>query len=325
MNSRSIFNVINLNTDQSISAQKQLYAKLDVIADLSHQVNNLRLWTNNLGLAYLRQMIKTLRQTHQQPWLTFLGSGDFHHYSLALLETLPQDQPITLVLIDNHPDWFYGNPTFHCGNWVSGVLDLPWVESIILVGQDSNDLQGHHFWNAPWMQLCSGRLKLYPYRRAQSFIPMKWPKMVSGVKTSARNPLGVTLSYTTVNSFGEERFFDDLASKLAGQRIYLSIDKDSLKMDAAITDWEQGCLSLTGLVYGIGRLRESCQIVGADVCGESAPQALTGLAKKIDAGRFKKSKLSTATINDINEKTNLEILAAFSNAPVQKENLLCPA
>src|SRR4051812_2558794 len=37
------------------------------------------------------------------PALSFIGSGDFHHVSLALLRRLRE--PFNLLILDNHPDW----------------------------------------------------------------------------------------------------------------------------------------------------------------------------------------------------------------------------
>lgn len=322
--SKQAFKIINLNTDQSIPAQSRLYENMDVVEDMGHQSRNLRLWADNLGLAYLRQRIHYLRQKHTEPWLTFLGSGDFHHFTLALLESLPKDEPVTLILVDNHPDWFCEHPVFHCGNWISGVLALPEIESVILVGQDSTDLRGYHFWNAPLPDLCSGRLRLYPYRRAGSFIPLKWPNSVKGVSASTKNLFGTHINYTTIASMGEEQFFEKLAGELAGQHVYLSIDKDCLQQNAAITDWEQGCLSLSGLLCGIRHLREHCTIVGADICGERAQQELVGFAKRLDARRLRHNKSIMAEINGLNEKTNLELLQTFIPLVMPEAGQLCP-
>jgi hypothetical protein len=112
---------------------------------------------------------------------------------------------------------------------------------------------------------------------------------------------------------GENNFFEALALELAGQSIYLSIDKDCLLSDAAITNWGQGQLSLSGLISGIGSLLECCKIVGADICGEASPQPLKGFAKRLDAGRLLSQEDLLHEAHVINQKTNLALLAAFSN------------
>jgi hypothetical protein len=124
--------IVNLNTDSSVSQQPQVLAQIGVEANLTALGQRLRLWIDDeLALCALRCEINLLRKKYATPWLTFLGSGDFHHLTLALLDSLPIKEPLTLVLIDNHPDWFCENPTCHCGNWVSGVLALSWVKKII--------------------------------------------------------------------------------------------------------------------------------------------------------------------------------------------------
>jgi len=319
------FKIINLDVDHSIAAQPELQSRLQEIITLTEHQDNLRLWANEEGLSALRNKLRQFRQEHPEPWLTFVGSGDLHHLTLALLESLPHPAPFTLVLIDNHPDWFCEKPVFHCGNWLSGALRLPGLQSARLVAQDSEDLKGHHFWTAPWPELCSGRLKIYPYRRQRSLVPLRWSAPVKGVQAWKQTLAGTEFTYQTVDSLGETAFFDMLAHALQGQRIYLSIDKDCLREEDALTDWEQGCLSLSGLVHGIRRLRESCEIIGADVCGERAPTPLKGLVKRLDAGRLQEQTIPADQVNRLNEQTNLAILNAFMpKLAVTNENL-CPA
>src|SRR5438874_9136668 len=56
---------------------------------------------------------KLAYERNHDPALTFFGSGDFHHISLALLRR--QAAPFNLVVIDNHPDWMRAVPFLHCG------------------------------------------------------------------------------------------------------------------------------------------------------------------------------------------------------------------
>src|SRR5262245_15074250 len=42
----------------------------------------------------------------EAPVLHFLGSGDFHHVTLALVRRLAA--PVNLLVLDNHPDWMRG-------------------------------------------------------------------------------------------------------------------------------------------------------------------------------------------------------------------------
>src|SRR5262249_47195690 len=47
--------------------------------------------------------------------VTFIGSGDFHHVSLALLRRVACR--CNLLVLDNHPDWMRRVPLLHCGTW----------------------------------------------------------------------------------------------------------------------------------------------------------------------------------------------------------------
>ena len=68
------------------------------------------------------------------PHLNFIGSGDFHHVTLALLRRLPR--PCNLLILDNHPDWMRGVPLLHCGTWLYHAARLPAVGRIFHLGGD---------------------------------------------------------------------------------------------------------------------------------------------------------------------------------------------
>ncbi len=306
---------LGLDVDGSLPRQEQLVRTLHEVAAVRPHEDALRLWATPQGLAAVREVLRRWQVQYPQPWLTFLGSGDFHHLTLLLLETLlDQTPPVTLILIDNHLDWFAVPPRYHCGNWVSGALRLPWIRAAVLMGQDSPDLRGSRFWTAPFGELCTGRVSLFPYGRSRIRVPLRWPKTVSGASGSARRWYGVELSFQTLQQCGTQQLFEELASRVAGQRVYLSIDKDCLAAPFAVTDWEQGRLSLEELRYGIHCLQKETQFVGADVCGEAAPEPLRGFWKRFDAGRLRTGTVRCADDSRVNEQTNLALLDAFTPA-----------
>lgn len=57
-------------------------------------------------------------------------------------------------------------------------------------------------------------------------------------------------------------------ARLPTREIYVSVDKDCLSSEWATTNWSAGELELAELVEGIAQLGASCDIIGADVCGE---------------------------------------------------------
>src|SRR5205085_5166162 len=93
------------------------------------------------------------------PALTFYGSGDFHHVSLALLRRLPG--PCNLLVLDNHPDWMRGVPFLHCGTWLYHAARLPHVERVFHVGGNV-DFDNYYQCMAPWPLLISGKISVYP-------------------------------------------------------------------------------------------------------------------------------------------------------------------
>lgn len=302
--------VTNLNIDGTIPAQPQLLKQIDKRIDLLDHEKNLRLWPDGNSLEAVKRTVSQFDQSCRH--LVFYGTGDLNHLSAVLLENLPvSSKPVTLVLFDNHPDWFDLPPRYHCGNWVSTVLRDPRVEQAILIGQDSEDLQGHSFWTAPFPDLVSGRLQIFPYENKGTFVPLRFPS--PGSKVATRTMLGSQLHFQTISSLGVKNLSAQLSKHLAGKNVYIAVDKDVLREQDALTDWEQGQLRLDELLYFIETISASARIVGADVCGERAPRGLDGLAKRIDAGRlFAKDKDDFAQASALNEQTNLAILKALT-------------
>ncbi|MBR0173450.1 MAG: arginase family protein [Lachnospiraceae bacterium] len=56
--------------------------------------------------------------------------------------------------------------------------------------------------------------------------------------------------------------------------VFLSIDKDVLAEDEIKTNWDQGEMSLRTLLTLVTAIRENRRVIGADLCGEPAGNAL---------------------------------------------------
>lgn len=311
---------VALDLDGCIATQPRLAQGMRVVEHMKYNGSEVRLFAEDKAAARLRDRITGLRRSHPGPWLTFFGSGDFHHVTLLLLETLDFSvEPITLVLIDNHPDWFHEHPQYHCGNWVSGALRILGISSVILVGQDSDDLTWRHAYAAPFEELCAGEIELIPLRRDQVRVPLKWPRangpanFPKPVGFSAFSRFwGTELKFRTIRESGGAAVFNELSRRLAGSRVYLSVDKDCLIPEHAISDWEQGGLNADELIGGVRQFAERCDLVGADVCGDRAPEPLQGLRKRIDAGRlFTNRSSDSRSASEVNQAINLRLLEAF--------------
>src|SRR5713101_5686196 len=95
-----------LDMDGSLTDQKEL------LAGYEPAIHPLRNWGPHIRLAcsfgrYRRfgcALADVLGSADDRsPTLTFYGSGDFHHVSLALVRRLAT--PFNLLVLDNHPDW----------------------------------------------------------------------------------------------------------------------------------------------------------------------------------------------------------------------------
>ncbi len=306
--------ILNFDIDKSVSAQKMITPLIDERIDLQRSEKTIRLWAGAKGIKILRSAVAEMREKYpSDKWLTFVGSGDLHMVTATLIESLPKSaQPLTVILFDNHPDWFKAPEPYHCGAWVVQALKHPWVERVIMVGQNSSDLRGDQFLFAPFKELCNGRVQIYPLLRQSNFVPFKWPANVAGVESSHRSLFGTELHFNTLRKLGVEVVGDRLAKQLAGKNVYLTIDKDVLDEKDALTDWDQGQLALTEMLSIISKVSESANLVGVDVCGERAPQAVRGILKSIDCGREFKRKISNFDCaNEVNQQTNLSIVNAI--------------
>src|SRR4051812_3997509 len=95
-----------LDLDESVTSQQRLLDKVQP------EVYDARRWGSSMRLAarwqrfyrFERWLDRCLgRRDDHDPWITFLGSGDYHHLTLAFLRRLKQ--PINLLVLDKHPDW----------------------------------------------------------------------------------------------------------------------------------------------------------------------------------------------------------------------------
>jgi arginase family enzyme len=321
---KSVLTAIGLDLDGSLAPQSLVTARLKSVLDCSEVGGNLRLRTNLATARAMADQLASLRERWPGPLLTFIGSGDLHHVALLLLETLAADvRPYTLVLIDNHPDWFEESPRYHCGNWVSSALRLAGVQEVVLAGQNSPDLAWYRFYPAPFQALCEGRLTIHPLTLQSRRVPLRWPRGQADPSRFRRFRWGTELRFQSVRA--TPNVFENLARRLRGRNIYLSIDKDCLTPDDAITDWDQGGLSLDQLVSAVNAIASNCRVIGADVCGDRAPSPLKSLFKRLDAGRLRRQPVDPAHAAKVNERANVALLDAFGiEQPERKTELSVP-
>jgi Arginase/agmatinase/formimionoglutamate hydrolase, arginase family len=200
------------------------------------------------------------------PAAVFLGSGDFHHVTLALLERLRRrGVPIEVVVFDNHPDNMRYPLGVHCGSWVWHASRLPFVSRVHVAGITSNDVEGIHTLENHLAPLRSGKVVYWCVQRD-----------LRGLRRA-----GVRQSQS----------FDDVSDMLAALNeelsrssgpVYLSIDKDVLSQQVVQTNWDQGVMQLEELESAVGLLRE--RLIGADVVGEVSEYRYRSRFKRLLSG-----------------------------------------
>jgi len=284
-----------LNFDNSVTLQKEfLRGVAAVTVDLTGIGPAARLWADQAQADAIR---RSLDPGHKD-WITFLGSGDYHYVSSLLLEQF--DQPLTVVAFDHHPDWDTLPPRYGCGAWVSRALEQKNVAQVVLVGTASDDLAFPSIVTGNLYGLRSNRIITLPYeaprRQVWPFDRILWRELKA-------DPLAV---------------FSHATDQLLTHRVYVSIDKDCLTTQYALTNWEEGRLGLDTLLSFLRILNQKCEIVGLDVTGEyssgSIPSRWKSWCSRIDHPRhFSARNRSLDEVAQVNGATNQRILDALSS------------
>jgi len=86
-----------------------------------------------------------------------------------------------------------------------------------------------------------------------------------------------------------------LLSHITTERVYISIDKDVLCRNDAVTNWEQGTMTLSFLLRCLQQLLVYKHVVGMDVCGEY-PQASTDIFHPLSREANRKNEYANLCI-----------------------------
>ena len=180
----------------------------------------------------------------------FVGSGDFHHVSHALIASRAADGMFKVVVLDNHPDNMRFPFGIHCGSWVRHVAALPWVSQVHVLGITSRDVDVAHAWENYFTPLRSGKLT-------------NW---CIGVNTGWATRLGLGDRFLSFDSAAGllDRFTEIVRHD--SMPIYLTIDKDVLSPAVAHTNWDQGCMSEKEMMETIANFRG--RLIGSDITGD---------------------------------------------------------
>jgi len=211
-----------------------------------------REWGPCLRFSAPPQLIEQFYREHEvdlaAPFLLY-GSGDFHY--LTALRLRPIGEPIVVVSFDNHPDWDVRPPKWGCGGWVNRALELPHVRRVSVWGCGNFECWWPHH--------------IFGNRRAERAGILEVHPWADDRPAKDRQRKGAILRENWRQHF--ERF-----SKTIGETsVYVTIDLDCLCAEQAITNWEGGRFTTADLEWALGKLHESCRIIGGDTCGAYSP------------------------------------------------------
>jgi arginase family enzyme len=220
------------------------------------------------------------------------GSGDFHHLTALFLRAARAR--LTLVSFDNHPDWDVRPPRWSCGGWTKRALELPHVDRISVWGCGSFEpALPARLW-AQHGALRSGRLEIHPWTETQ--------------------PASVQRRFHCVTRKHWRAHFARFAETVATRDVYVTIDLDCLRSDAAVTNWESGLFEPADLAWAIGELRKHGNVVGGDVCGAFSPPRYARWAQRL-VGRWDHPDLAGVSVAAA-QAANATALASFWQALV---------
>ncbi|MFO0879838.1 MAG: hypothetical protein U0840_21030 [Gemmataceae bacterium] len=295
-----------LDLDGAIAAQPGVVAAAREIVPLRSWGPRLRLACSWSAFATFERDLARLvaKQTDTSPTLTFVGSGDFHHVSLALLRRLRQ--PLNLLILDNHPDWMRGVPLLHCGTWVYHAAQLGLVRTIFHVGGDV-DFDNAYRWLAPWPLLASGRLRVVSSHR--NYTRGRWSRLPHvSLRRTPQEP-------ATADDI--RKLVDGWRDELARFPLYVSFDRDVLQARHATVNWDSGHLTPDEVLTVIRRCREiSPAWAGMDVVGDWSPVAVAGpLRHLLHWTEHPPLTVDPAQASQVNEQLNLALLRLGGASP----------
>lgn len=164
----------------------------------------------------------------------FLDNGNYHYLSRFWLEKI--DRPFNLVVFDHHTDMQESSliPALSCGNWIlESIKDVSLINKVWLIGPPEADFS---------------EIK-EDYKKRIVFISETKADMLEECENLTKN-----------------RELSELTG--SGLPVYISIDKDVISEEELKVNWDQGSMKLKTMLGIIGFIKENCDLIGVDICGE---------------------------------------------------------
>ncbi len=206
--------------------------------------------------------LKKIIAPYKPQGIHFIDSGDYHYITKLWVDKIKF--PYSLIIFDHHPDMQPAlyNGVLSCGSWARDVLE-----------------------NDPFCK------KIYLIGVADELM-----QNIEGIRN--RNKL----IYISERDLKEEEKKKMLANAVIRTPIYISIDKDVLSPKFAVTNWDQGSLSLKKIKELFQIIATKQKIIGIDICGE-CPSCISR-SKEVEA-------------EYTNDLCNTYLLETFLEAPLK--------
>ncbi len=308
-----------LHVDDAFASQEQFLGRCAALGarsiDTRRAAAEVRLWGRADAILELQRQIaeELLQSSSDQQSITWFGSGDFHHVtaSLVTMAAARHGAPLTIVHFDNHPDWVCCRTGLHCGSWVSSVLREGVVQRVVSLGISSDDLAWPELKRADLALVAAGRHVVFPLNRASSIVAGNYGD------GPAHASVGRRILWKQFSDQPQADCVRSVLDSIETDAVYITIDKDALLPRHARTNWDQGSLSIDGLMAWLRVILDRHRVVGVDIGGDySAPiyggSPLDVLRKRSEAFLDQPhSRARPDEIGRVNETSNLELLSAL--------------
>ena len=214
------------------------YCDDDAIKEINESIDNAESNSKSESDCNIENRDNSTSDIAPQLCIHFFDNGNYHYMSKLWTDRV--QEPFTLIVFDHHPDM--QPPRFggilSCGGWVKEVLENnKFIQNVIIIGVKDELVE-------------TVREELSQSGEANIL------EMVTFIKESELSTLPSIICSDSVNVFSSN--------------LYISIDKDALSPSYAVTNWDQGSLTLDALKDCITTLASGRKILGIDICGERA-------------------------------------------------------
>lgn len=301
-----------LNFDNSLTRQKRFLSIFTPkIVDLLELSAACRHWMGSKT----RDKISNILDPQDRSAPTFIGSGDYHHISGVLLRQF--QQPITLLVFDFHPDLDVMPPRLGCGSWVSSALRMPNIKKAILIGVSSEDISERRIQSLDFGSLEDSRVEIYPWQHPNTKVSLRRIADNASFEVERRR-LSSIIRWQQLKDGDLNSSFIRILNRIPTPGVYISIDKDCLRKQYALTNWEEGAMELDSLIFMLGLIKERFDVVGLDISGEYSLPRPNNILKMISLALDHPADYSARAkaqedIDMVNGDTNIKILELLNS------------